>query len=67
MLRNLNYNGIIGVNLGKNMTSPSALEDYTKGIKKFGDVADYFVINISWYVIVVNCLLELLTIFIVFL
>ncbi|XP_041980122.1 dihydroorotate dehydrogenase (quinone), mitochondrial [Aricia agestis] len=40
-------NGLLGINLGKNKTSNDAVADYTQGIKKFIDVADYFVINIS--------------------
>ena len=39
--------GIIGVNLGKNKTSESAVDDYVKGVKKFGPLADYLVINVS--------------------
>lgn len=39
--------GIIGVNLGKNKNSDDPVRDYVDGIKKFGDVADYLVINIS--------------------
>jgi len=39
--------GIIGVNLGKNKNSENPVKDYVDGIKKFGDVADYLVINIS--------------------
>lgn len=42
-----NFNGIIGINLGKNKTSEDAIQDYVDGIRKFSDVADYFVINIS--------------------
>lgn len=38
---------IIGVNLGKNKESQNAIDDYCLGIKKFAEVADYFVINIS--------------------
>lgn len=38
---------IIGVNLGKNKDSCSAINDYTSGILKFGELADYLVINIS--------------------
>lgn len=38
---------IIGVNLGKNKLSPVAAEDYVAGVKKFGQVADYLVINVS--------------------
>ncbi|KZC15010.1 PREDICTED: dihydroorotate dehydrogenase (quinone), mitochondrial [Dufourea novaeangliae] len=44
---NKNFHGIIGVNLGKNKTSEDAAQDYVEGIKKFSDVADYFVINVS--------------------
>ena len=38
---------IIGVNLGKNKTSQNASEDYVAGVKKFGELADYLVINVS--------------------
>ena len=38
---------IIGINLGKNKLSASAVEDYVLGVHKFGKVADYLVINIS--------------------
>lgn len=41
------FGGIIGVNLGKNKNSPDPVDDYVEGIKKFGSVADYLVINIS--------------------
>ncbi|XP_025406160.1 dihydroorotate dehydrogenase (quinone), mitochondrial [Sipha flava] len=44
---NQNFNGIIGVNLGKNKESEDADADYVKGIEKFASTADYFVINIS--------------------
>ncbi|KAL0880131.1 hypothetical protein ABMA27_002612 [Loxostege sticticalis] len=39
--------GLLGINLGKNKLSDNATEDYVQGIKKFSNVADYFVINIS--------------------
>lgn len=42
-----NFDGIVGVNLGKNKESEDAISDYVKGIEKFCQVADYFVINIS--------------------
>lgn len=42
-----NFNGIVGVNLGKNKISEDAAQDYIDGIRKFADVADYFVINVS--------------------
>ncbi|XP_015109004.1 dihydroorotate dehydrogenase (quinone), mitochondrial isoform X2 [Diachasma alloeum] len=41
------FTGIIGVNLGKNKTSEDSISDYSQGIRKFSDVADYLVINIS--------------------
>ncbi|XP_045450016.1 dihydroorotate dehydrogenase (quinone), mitochondrial [Melitaea cinxia] len=40
-------NGLLGINLGKNKTSTNAVHDYSLGIKKFYNIADYFVINIS--------------------
>ncbi|XP_074646532.1 dihydroorotate dehydrogenase (quinone), mitochondrial-like isoform X5 [Tubulanus polymorphus] len=39
--------GILGVNLGKNKTTLDSAEDYVKGVKKFGELSDYLVINIS--------------------
>ncbi|CAG9562744.1 unnamed protein product [Danaus chrysippus] len=39
--------GILGINLGKNKNSDDAIQDYSLGIQKFHDVADYFVINVS--------------------
>ncbi|KAG8320641.1 hypothetical protein J6590_064393 [Homalodisca vitripennis] len=41
------FRGVIGVNLGKNKDSIDPVDDYIKGIEKFGHVADYIVINIS--------------------
>lgn len=41
------FSGVIGVNLGKNKTSSDHVKDYIDGVKKFGEIADYFVINIS--------------------
>lgn len=38
---------VLGINLGKNKNSVDAITDYCKGLIKFADVADYFVINIS--------------------
>ena len=38
---------ILGVNLGKNKTTENAIDDYVRGVRKFGDVADYLVINVS--------------------
>ncbi len=39
--------GVVGVNLGKNKTSPSAVEDYVSGVRKLGPMADYIVVNVS--------------------
>ncbi|XP_036150707.1 dihydroorotate dehydrogenase (quinone)-like [Monomorium pharaonis] len=44
---NKNFNGIVGVNLGRNKETKDTVQDYIDGIKKFVDVADYFVINVS--------------------
>lgn len=44
---NKDFTGIIGINLGKNKDSSDAVQDYINGIKKFADVVDYFVINVS--------------------
>ncbi len=41
------YRGAVGVNLGKNKTSPSAIADYTKGIEALGPLGDYIVVNVS--------------------
>ncbi|KAK2181609.1 hypothetical protein NP493_389g02010 [Ridgeia piscesae] len=39
--------GIVGVNLGKNKDTKDAAVDYIAGVKKFGELADYLVINVS--------------------
>ncbi|KAG7368983.1 dihydroorotate dehydrogenase-domain containing protein [Nitzschia inconspicua] len=39
--------GLLGVNLGKNKTSETPLEDYQKLIHQLGPYADYLVINVS--------------------
>lgn len=41
------FNGIIGINLGKNKDALDPFQDYIDGVHKFNDVADYLVINIS--------------------
>ena len=38
---------VLGVNLGKNKTSPSALADYARGLRALGPYASYVVINVS--------------------
>ena len=40
-------NCVLGINLGKNKTSPSAVDDYTAGVKVFAELADYLVVNVS--------------------
>ena len=35
------------MNLGKNKDSTNAVEDYVKGVRLFGAVADYLVMNVS--------------------
>ncbi|WP_353572836.1 quinone-dependent dihydroorotate dehydrogenase [Candidatus Albibeggiatoa sp. nov. BB20] len=44
-----NYQGILGINLGKNATTPleNALDDYIMGLLKVYPYADYLVVNIS--------------------
>lgn len=41
------FEGIIGVNLGKNKTSETAAKDYSDGVRTFASVCDYLVINVS--------------------
>mmetsp|Transcript_34516 Transcript_34516/g.38532 ORF Transcript_34516/g.38532 Transcript_34516/m.38532 type:complete len:463 (+) Transcript_34516:1-1389(+) len=39
--------GVLGINLGKNKTSNTPLEDYQKLIYQLGPYADYLVVNVS--------------------
>ncbi len=39
--------GLLGVNLGKNKTSPDAGADYAAGVTALGRFADYLVVNVS--------------------
>ncbi|KAK2164070.1 hypothetical protein LSH36_69g04045 [Paralvinella palmiformis] len=39
--------GVVGVNLGKNKNSEDDVIDYVQGVRTFGEVADYLVINVS--------------------
>lgn len=39
--------GLMGVNLGKNKLSGHPVADYVSGVRVFGKVADYLVINVS--------------------
>jgi dihydroorotate dehydrogenase len=44
----LNLDVLIGVNIGRNKNTTTAVEqDYTLGIEQFGCLADYLVINVS--------------------
>ncbi|KAK7793124.1 hypothetical protein R5R35_006518 [Gryllus longicercus] len=44
---NKEFTGIVGINLGKNRLSDDPVNDYVQGIKMFGEIADYLVINVS--------------------
>jgi dihydroorotate dehydrogenase len=48
-IRHARYNGIIGVNIGKNFDTPieKAADDYLIGLEKAWAVADYIAVNIS--------------------
>jgi dihydroorotate dehydrogenase len=39
--------GVLGINLGKNKTSTSAVQDYVEGVENFAKFADYITINVS--------------------
>ncbi|HZV27262.1 MAG TPA: quinone-dependent dihydroorotate dehydrogenase, partial [Acidothermaceae bacterium] len=45
--RHKRSNGILGINLGKNLSSKDAAADYIEGIRLTAGLADYLVINIS--------------------
>ena len=47
LLRAGGFNGVLGINLGKNKTSSSAVDDYVAGVRQFSHLADYLVINVS--------------------
>jgi dihydroorotate dehydrogenase len=39
---------LLGINLGKNKTSPEDdVSDFVKGVRRFGTLADYLVVNVS--------------------
>lgn len=48
-LREQKFQGVVGVNLGKNKESDDPIGDYVKGVRLFGPLADYLVINVSRY------------------
>ena len=39
--------GIVGVNLGANRDSSDRVADYVAGVRRFADIADYLVVNVS--------------------
>jgi len=39
--------GVVGVNLGRNKDSASALDDYVRGARALGPLADYVTVNVS--------------------
>ena len=39
--------GVVGINIGKNKTSPDAGADYAEGVARFAPYADYLTVNIS--------------------
>ncbi len=41
------YEGIVGINVGKNKTSEDAVGDFVKGVAELGEFADYIVVNVS--------------------
>ncbi|XP_034661629.1 dihydroorotate dehydrogenase (quinone), mitochondrial [Drosophila subobscura] len=41
------FNAVVGVNLGRNRDTMTPVSDYVQGVKVFGPVADYLVINVS--------------------
>lgn len=38
---------LVGINLGKNVDTVDATEDYVQGVRSLGSLADYIVINVS--------------------
>jgi len=46
-LRRRTQNGIIGVNLGANKDAADRIADYVQGIRRFYEVANYFMVNVS--------------------
>jgi dihydroorotate dehydrogenase len=49
--RSKNENMILGINLGKNKTSPEAdPDDFVIGIKELGSYSDYITINIRYFI-----------------
>ena len=39
--------GVVGVNLGRNKDSASAIDDYVRGARELGPLADYVTVNVS--------------------
>ena len=47
LLRAGGFNGILGINLGQDTSSSSAVSDYVAGVTQFSHLADFLVINVS--------------------
>ncbi len=47
LLSRRNRDGIVGVNIGANKDTEDKAADYVRGIERFFDLADYFMVNIS--------------------
>lgn len=45
--KEMNSQGLVGVNLGKNLTTEDAASDYALGTRELAQYADYIVINVS--------------------
>ena len=45
--KEVNCQGLVGVNLGKNLTTEDAASDYALGARELAQYADYMVINVS--------------------
>ncbi|ALC45639.1 Dhod [Drosophila busckii] len=41
------FHAVVGVNLGRNRNTNTPVGDYVKGVRIFGTVADYLVVNVS--------------------
>ena len=50
-LRNMPYEGVLGINIGKNLVTPieNAVEDYKYCIQRLYNFASYFTVNESYY------------------
>ena len=46
-LRALRRNGILGVNIGRNKDAHDSFSDYSEGVRRTAELADYLVVNVS--------------------